>query len=129
MVVNQIFLIRGLCGSGKSYYVKSLDLADSEYDVNYTVDLLSRLHRNSRFALTDPFLCKTDIFKSACSQLSSLFPEHIIEVIEFENDLIKASVNVKLRNDGREVTSLNKQLSLIYTPSDPIKIWQPSIDK
>jgi len=108
-----IYLIIGLPGSGKTTIMNKFKRTHLIDDMTS----ISQLPTNAtkRIAISDPYFCRKPVFDSAISILKKQYPEHIIKLIEFENDKYKAIQNADKRKD-KKVKKLIEQLSKDYKP-------------
>ena len=118
---KRIILIIGLCGSGKTTLAKTIDNSVLIDDPK-SFDEISKYKNDDieNIVITDAKLCIESTKKAAIKILNEIFPDRIIDIICFENDLKKATKNIEKRNDGRVVFNFNKYLSQIYIPEGKI---------
>lgn len=110
-----LIIIIGLCGSGKSYYARSLDckIYDDFISSFYNGNLLYDLKYGNNVCAIDPRLCKKDTF----DKYITIFQKYTnnISLVLFENDSETCNKNVIERNDGRQgIIETNNYLTLQY---------------
>lgn len=126
---SNILCIVGLPGSGKTY--TACQYLDKSYivvldDISNIDDL--PIKKFNLLIITDPNFCITSVRESAEKILIEKYNSQP-EWIFFENNKDKCLVNVKYRNDGRNVEDYINAVSQVYEiPEgyDAIEIWQPS---
>jgi len=124
MIFNEIILIVGLPGSGKTYLANQLN-KNKEYIVVDDITSISQLPQKGNIIICDVNFCDDRILKIAIDKLFSMYPKHNIRCIYFENNSKVASQNVKNRNDGRNVKGTIRRFEKIYNPpKDVLKIFE-----
>lgn len=117
----------GLPGSGKTHLAHSWPQVHVIDDI-HSVDELPLPHTVDHLVICDPWFCMTLVRHQA---------EHVLrmrydvapEWIYFENDPVQCRMNVLVRDDGRQVMELIRNLSQHYEiPSHvlPMPVWSNS---
>ena len=127
-----LFLI-GYPGSGKTYLANRIKDEDHQYDWIIVDDprdksiLVPLIENFEDIIVTDPHLCNAKIRKEAIKFFTA--NDYQVEFWYFENNPEKCMVNLKHRNDDRNIKTLKAFNYTIPKGTIPEKIWQPKIDK
>lgn len=103
--MNIIYLIIGLPGSGKTTLL-------NKFKRTYVVDDITDIKQLpdssvKRIAISDPYLCRSQLLNRAIHILKDKYPKHIIKTIEFENNPDKALKNAQKRNNKKVIYLIN----------------------
>jgi RNase adaptor protein for sRNA GlmZ degradation len=119
----KVKLIIGLPGSGKTFYLNSLD--DSWHKIDDIKNVNELPFDKDKIAIADPHFCIDTVREKAKKTISNIYEDVEFEYIFFENDKEKCIKNVEYRNDGRNVMQFIEILYKSYNPPmNSIKIWQ-----
>lgn len=120
-------LVIGLPGSGKTFYVRSLD--GLVFDDILNKNLLLNLNAE-KVIVVDHLFCIEKIRQKAVSFILDNYLNVDIEYIYFENNPQQCYKNIVFRNDKREISkyyvfNLSKRY-LIPNNIKPLKVWEPN---
>lgn len=127
-----LILLIGLPGSGKTWYAQNKLVWDYFVDDARTAtDFPQDVNKDDTIVIAHCTMCIPLALENAEKQFATMYPEHKITRIFFENNVEKCHKNVENRakqGDTRDVALAIKQLSKMYIIPRDVKtqtIWSP----
>jgi len=115
---EQLIIIIGLPGSGKTTYAKGLlsyKMFDDFMKDFYNGEVLKLLKNKEKVCLNDPRLCDINHFNRYEKIFLNHIPKENIHLILFENNPAQCLKNITDRNDGRKgISEWITPLSAMY---------------
>jgi len=103
--MGSVLFIVGLPGSGNSTLANQMSKEDGRIIIDDPKDFKKEVvpFLDKDIIVTDPTLCFEESRNSAAKKLKEFNPDLKLDWIYFENDPEQCLLNVKSRNDGRNV--------------------------
>lgn len=121
--MNEVTIIVGLPGSGKSYFgrrlSKELDIPffdDCGTDENSWSAAVARIKSGGNCIVADPKLCSPNAFDSLLSKINELISNYVLHVYYFSNEPEVCIKNLQGRDSRIVSSTFVRHLSSKYRP-------------